>query len=616
MHFGSIYEDEIVGKAYDRRLMARFIRHVLPYRRLVGGTLLILPLLAAAKLAQPWLLKIAIDNHIVAGRMEGLPLVAIYYLALILAESLLTFIEVYYLQYLGQRVMFDLRIELFSHIQRLSTRFFDRTPVGSLVTRLTSDVEVLGEMFAAGIITVVGDVLVLAGIVGIMLWMNLRLSLVTFSVLPFLLWIAFTFRNRMRTAFRQVRARLANLNTFLAENIGGMAVVQLFNRQRAEQEEFRRLNAAYRDANLPVITWDAALYALVEALSAVAVGLIIWYGGGEIVHGSLTFGALVAFIQYIEKFFSPIRDLSAKYSIMQGAMAALERIYRLLDTESSPSPQPSPLGPLFGSTGGEGAIEAPLPLEKGGAEHRVMEPSPSFIEFKDVWFAYQGEEYVLKGFNLRLKRGEKVALVGETGGGKTTVTRLLSRLYDVNRGSITIDGVDIRDLPLDQLRRKIGIVLQDPYLFTGTIAYNIALGDARAGERMAQAARVVGADRFISRLSNGFSEEVRERGVNFSAGERQIISFARAVAFDPEILVLDEATASVDSEAERLIEKGLKGLLSGRTSLVVAHRLSTIQDADRIVVIHRGEKMEEGRHRELLAAKGLYYRLYQLQFKD
>ena len=615
MHFGGIYEDEIVGKAYDRRLMARFIRHVLPYRRLVVGTLLILPLLAAAKLAQPWLLKVAIDNHIVAGRMDGLPLVAAYYLALILAESFLTFVVVYYLQYLGQRVMFDLRMELFSHIQRLSTRFFDRTPVGSLVTRLTSDVEVLGEMFAAGIITVVGDILVLAGIVGIMLWMNLRLSLVTFSVLPFLLWIAFTFRNRMRTAFRQVRARLANLNTFLAENIGGMAVVQLFNRQRAEQEEFRRLNAAYRDANLPVITWDAALYALVEALSAVAVGLIIWYGGGEIVHGSLTFGALVAFIQYIEKFFSPIRDLSAKYSVMQGAMAALERIYRLLDTEKDHAG--APLATPAVGQGKPSPYNASPPLRKrgegGGAPERQL---ADFIEFKDVWFAYQGEEYVLKGFNLRLKRGEKVALVGETGGGKTTVTRLLSRLYDVNRGSITIDGVDIRDLPLDQLRRKIGIVLQDPYLFTGTIAYNIALGDARAGERMAQAARVVGADRFISRLANGFSEEVRERGVNFSAGERQLISFARAVAFDPEILVLDEATASVDSEAERLIEEGLKGLLSGRTSLVVAHRLSTIKDADRIVVIHRGEKMEEGSHRELLAAQGLYCRLYQLQFKD
>jgi ATP-binding cassette subfamily B multidrug efflux pump len=612
MHFGGIYEDEIVGRAYDRRLMARFIRYVLPYRRLVAGTLLILPLVTAAKLAQPWLLKVAIDDHIVAGRMEGLPLVALYYLALIFADSLLTFVEVYFLQFIGQRVMFDLRMELFSHIQRLSTRFFDRTPTGNLVTRLTSDVEVLGEMFAAGIITIVGDILLLAGIVGIMLWMNLRLSLVTFSVLPCLLWVVFTFRNRMRTAFRQVRARLGNLNAFLAENIGGMAVVQLFNRQRAEQEEFRRLNQAYRDANLPVITWDAALYALVEALSAVAVGLIIWYGGGEIVRNSLSFGALVAFIQYTEKFFGPIRDLSAKYSVMQGAMASLERIFLLLDTEKvyvgAPLAAPDLEAPLAAPAVGQGKpspYNASPPLA-----------STPFLEFRDVWFAYQNEEYVLKGFNLQLQRGEKLALVGETGGGKTTVTRLLSRLYEVDRGSITIDGVDIRNIPLFELRSRIGIVLQDPYLFSGTVAYNISLGDERAKARLAQAARTVGADRFLARLQKGFEEEVRERGVNFSAGERQLISFARAVAFDPDILVLDEATASVDSEAERLIEAGLKGLLSGRTSLVVAHRLSTIQDADRIVVIHRGEKMEEGSHQELMAAKGLYYRLYQLQFKD
>ena len=603
MHFGGIYEDEIVGKAYDRRLMGRFLRYVTPYRRLVGGTLLILPLVTATKLAQPWLLKVAIDNHIVAGRMEGLPLLALCYLALIAVESLLTFAEVYFLQFIGQRVMYDLRMELFSHIQCLSTRFFDRTPVGSLVTRLTSDVEVLGEMFAAGIITIVGDILVLAGIVAIMLWMNLHLSLVTFSVLPVLIWIAFTFRTRMRGAFRQVRARLGNLNTFLAENIGGMGVVQLFNRQQAEQEEFRRLNASYRDANLPVITWDAALYALVEALSAVAVGLIVWYGGGEIVSGSLSFGALVAFIQYIEKFFSPIRDLSAKYSVMQGAMAALERIFLLLDTEKIEQIHASPPLP-------KGEVPA-VPSPTGGGGEK-----PAFIEFRDVWFAYQGEEYVLKGFNLRLEKGEKVALVGETGGGKTTVTRLLSRLYDVNRGSITIDGADIRHIPIQELRSRIGVVLQEPYLFTGTIAYNISLGDEQAAARMEQAARVVGADHFIGKLSNGFNEVVRERGVNLSAGERQLISFARAVAYDPLVLVLDEATASVDSEAERLIEKGLKGLLTGRTSLVVAHRLSTIQDADRIVVIHRGEKMEEGSHGELMTAKGLYYRLYQLQFKE
>jgi ATP-binding cassette, subfamily B, multidrug efflux pump len=433
-----------------------------------------------------------------------------------------------------------------------------------------------------------------------MLWMNVKLSLVTFSVLPLLIWVAFTFRGWMRSAFRQVRARLGNLNAFLTESIGGMAIVQLFNRERDEAKEFTRLNASYTDANLPVITWDAALYAVVEALSSIAVALIIWYGGGEIVRGTLSFGALVAFIQYIERFFSPIRDLSAKYSVMQGSMAALERIFALLDKQEER----------------ESALLPELPADQKTVPVPVRQQALREISFKEIWFAYGGENYVLKGFSIDIRRGEKVALVGETGGGKTTVTRLLSRLYEVNKGAITINGVDIRELSLQSLRSKIGVVLQDPYLFSGTIAYNIALGDPDALQRVEQAAQVVGADRFIKNLPNGFNEEVRERGVNFSAGERQLISFARAVAFDPEILVLDEATASVDPASERLIEQGLEGLMHGRTTLVVAHRLSTIRDADRIVVIHRGEKAEEGSHAELMAAKGLYYRLYQLQFND
>lgn len=593
MHFGTIYADEIVGKAYDRLLMKRFVGYVRPYWWLAATTLLLLPLAAAARLAQPWLLKVAIDNCIVTGRLAELPTVAAGFLALIVGDSLLTFLQSWLLQYLGQKVMFDLRLELFTHLQRLPVAFFDRVPTGSLVTRVTSDVEVLGEMFAAGIITVAGDILFLAGIVGVMLWMNLKLSLVTFSVLPVLIWVAFTFRIRMRQAFREVRARLAQLNAFLAESIGGMTIVQLFGRQERERNEFSRLNAAYRDANLPVISWDASLYALVEALSSVAVGLIVWYGGGELVRGGLTFGALVAFIQYIEKFFGPIRDLSSKYSVMQGAMAALERIFNLLD---EPGGQPEPAA----AAGMEPARPAPVDT----------------IEFRDVWFAYAPGEDVLRGLNLTIRRGEKVALVGETGGGKTTVTRLLSRFYEVDRGAILFDGGDIRHLPLAQLRRRIGVVLQEPYLFTGTVGFNITLGDPAATRRLEAAARLVGADRFIAKLSRGYDEEVRERGMNFSAGERQLISFARAVAFDPEILVLDEATASIDSEAERLIQEGLRALMAGRTSLVVAHRLSTIQDADRIIVIHRGEKAEEGSHRELLAGGGLYSRLYQLQFKD
>ncbi|ANA41475.1 MULTISPECIES: ABC transporter ATP-binding protein [Geobacter] len=592
MHYGSAYEDEIVGKAYDRGLMLRFIRYVHPYRWLALAALVLLPLSAAARLAQPLVLKAAIDNHIVTGRLEGLPLVAAGFLLLIVAESLITFLEVWLLQYLGQRVMLDLRLELFAHVQRLPVSFFDRTATGGLVTRLTSDVEVLGEMFAAGIITIVGDILFLAGIVGVMLWLNPSLSLITFSVLPLLVWVAFAFRIRMRKAFREVRARLANLNSFLAETIGGMPVIQLFNRQAGEYAEFSRLNGSYRDANLPVITWDASLYALVETLSSVAVGLIIWYGGGEVLAGALTFGALVAFIQYIEKFFGPIRDLSAKYSIMQGAMAALERIFGLLDTAPDHD---------AGTTG---------PAVSAGA------PPIETIRFRNVWFAYQGNDYVLRGIDLTIRRGETLALVGETGGGKTTVTRLLSRFYDVSRGDILFNGDDVRTIPLTELRRRIGVVLQDPYLFTGTVGFNIHLGDERARARMEDAARLVGADRFIRLLPGGYDEQVRERGSNLSAGERQLISFARAVAFDPEILVLDEATASIDTESERLIQEGLAALMAGRTSIVVAHRLSTVQGADRIVVIHRGEKVEEGTHGELLAQGGIYARLYQLQFRD
>ncbi len=623
MHHGGLHEDDIAGKAYDRRLMSRFSGYLRPHFRTILCVLLLLPPIAGAKLVQPYLVKIAIDNHIVTGNLNGLPILALLFLLLIFGESLLTYAEVYLLQRIGQQVMFRIREDLFTKLQQLPLSFFDRTPAGGLVTRLTSDVEVLGEMFAAGIITIVGDILFLSGIVGVMLWMNPKLSFVTFSVLPILFFVVFRFRRLMRDAFRKVRSKLALLNSFLAESIGGMVIIQLFNRQEGEQQRFSQLNAAYRDANRPVITWDASLYALVETLSSVAVGLIIWYGGGEIVRGHLSFGALVAFIQYSEKFFGPIRDLSSKYSVMQGAMAALERIFTLLDTGSTElTNRGSTELTNRGSTEltNRGSTELtnhsstlpPLQAEGRGGEGVKRE---MVVEFRDVWFAYRDEEYVLKGISLTLQRGEKLAIVGETGGGKTTVTRLLSRLYDIQKGNITIDGKEIRDLPLQHLRSRIGVVLQEPFLFTGTIASNITLGDSMAASKMEEAARTVGADRFISRLPKRFDEEVRERGNNFSAGERQLISFARAVAFDPEILVLDEATSSVDSASERLIQEGLRGLLTGRTSIVVAHRLSTIRDADRIMVLHHGEKREEGSHEELMASQGLYYRLHQLQFK-
>ena len=600
MHHGGIYEEEIAGKAYDTRILARFARYVSPYRASIIAVLLILPLVAACRLAQPWIIKLAIDGHITTGRMEGLETIALAFSGILLIESLLSFAEVFLLQSVGQRVMADMRKELFQHVLNLPVSWFDHVPTGSAVTRLTSDVEVLGEMFASGIITIVGDILLLAGIVSVMLWMNPKLSLVTFSVLPLLGYVAYTFRRRMRQSFREVRARLARLNSFLAESIGGMSIIQVFNRQKDEQRRFNELNASYRDANMPVIFWDASLYAIVEALSSIAVALIIWYGGGEIVKGALTFGVLVAFIQYIEKFFTPIRDLSAKYSVMQGAMAALERIFALLDT-----PEDTPQTHHSDSKDHGDFIDSAA----GG-----ISPSAPLIEFRNVSFAYRDSENALDNLNLSIRRGERIALVGESGGGKTTITRLLTRLYEIDGGSILVNGSDIRSLPLSALRRRVGIVLQDPCLFAGSIEFNICLGDAEAQARVRMAAAIVGADRFIDRLPKGYDEEVRERGNNFSTGEKQLISFARAVAFDPEILVLDEATASVDSAAEQMIQQGIRALMQGRTSLVVAHRLSTIQDADRIVVIHRARMQEEGTHQELMDLQGFYYRLHQLQF--
>lgn len=608
MHHGGIYADEVTGKAYDWRILKRFGGAVLPYRGKVAAVLVILPLVAACRLGQPWLIKTAIDRHIVTGRLDGMEQIALLFMGLLLAESLFSYVEVYLLQSVGQRVMSDMRRELYRHVMRLPAAWFDRTPTGSVVTRLTSDVEVLGEMFAAGIITIVGDILLLIGIVSIMLWMNLRLSLVAFTVLPLLLYVAWAFRRNMRRSFREVRSRLGTLNAFLAESIAGMPVIQSFNRQPDEARRFGDLNAAYRNANAPVIFWDASLYAMVEALSSITVALIIWYGGGEIVSGAITFGVLVAFIQYTEKFFTPVRDLSAKYSVMQGAMAALERIYGLLDTPAETGRDNA--SPLSGvpPTGASPRDPEAARDSSGGISQVPL------IEFRDVTFAYRESENALEQFSLTLRRGERIALVGESGGGKTTITRLLTRLYEPDSGTILLDGTDIAAIPPLELRRRIGIVLQDPCLFAGSIAFNICLGDEEAGRRMREAAAMVGADRFIERLPGGYESQVRERGSNLSMGERQLISFCRAVAFDPEILVLDEATASIDPVSEQMIRQGLDGLMAGRTSLVIAHRLSTIRDADRIVVINRGRAAEEGSHRELMDARGLYYRLHQLQF--
>lgn len=590
MHHGGLHEDAIAGKAYDSRLLARFMRYVVPYRMTVAGILLLLPLVAACRLAQPLILKYAIDRVIVPGRLDLLLVPAAAFIAVLALEALLTWLELYGLQSVGQRVMHDLRSALFQHLLRLPTRWFDRTATGATVTRLTSDVEALGEMFAAGIITIVGDLLLLAGIIVAMLWMAPQLSLVTFTVLPPLMVVAWLFRRKMRQAFREVRARLGRMNGHLAEVIGGMAVVQSYGREQHEAERFTALNAAHRDANLPVISWDASLYAIVEMFSSLAIALIVWYGGGQILQGALTFGTLVAFIQYIEKFFGPIRDLSAKYGVMQGAMAALERIFAVLDEQEEHQPGMQGVSPAAGSD------------------------ASALVAFRDIGFAYRSGETVLADFNLSVQRGERVALVGESGGGKTTVIRLLERQYEIDSGCILLDGVDVRNLPLQELRRRMAVVPQEPVIFAGSVTFNISLGDPAAAERARQAATTVGADRFIERLPDGYDTELAERGGNLSAGERQLISFARAVAFDPELLILDEATASVDSASEELIQEGVHRLLVGRTALVIAHRLSTVRDADRIVVIRQGRVVEQGSHDQLLAQGGEYARLYCLQF--
>ncbi|MDD2500354.1 MAG: ABC transporter ATP-binding protein [Geobacter sp.] len=591
MHHGGLHEDAIAGKAYDARLLRRFLGYLVPYRLTVGWILCLLPLTTLCRLAQPLLLKYAIDHAITPGRLDLLAGPAALFLQLLLLEALLTWGEVYGLQMVGQRVMADLRAALFQHLLRLPVPWFDRSAAGGVVTRLTSDVEALGEMFAAGIVSVIGDFLLLAGIVAAMLWMDIKLSLVTFTVLPPLIFVAWLFRRNMRQAFREVRSRLGKMNGHLSEVLGAVSVVQAFGKEREEQARFSELNAAHRDANRPVINWDASLYAIVEMFSSLAIALIIWYGSGQVLQGMLTFGTLVAFIQYIEKFFGPIRDLSAKYGIMQGAMAALERIFVLLDEKEE----------------GDEVAKAPLPpFDNGGL--------PAFVEFRNVSFAYRADEPTLIDFNLTLQKGERLALVGESGGGKTTVIRLLSRMYELDQGQILVDAVDIRQMPRELLRRRMALVSQEPFIFAGTVGFNICLGDQQAAERIHQAAATVGADRFIEQLPQGYDTELAERGGDLSLGERQLLCFARAVAFDPELLILDEATASVDSESERLIQEGVDRLLAGRTAMVIAHRLSTVRDADRIVVINRGRVVEEGGHDQLLTLNGEYARLYCLQF--
>ena len=590
----SHHDEEILGKAYDARLMRRLLTYLQPYWRQVAVAFVAIVTNSLANLAQPYLIKIAIDRHIATGQLAGLNRLAAIYLAILVVAFAAEYLQTWVLQLTGQRIMFDMRMGIFGHLQRLDVKYYDHNPVGRLMTRVTSDVDVLNDLFTSGVVTVFGDIFTLAGIMAVMLWMDWRLALVAFSVLPLIVIVTQWFRRNVRDSYRQVRGWIARINAFLQENIVGMTTVQLFRREAVNFSRFDEIDREHRDANIRSIFYYAVFYPAIEVVSALASALIIWYGGAGVLRGALTIGALVAFLQYSVRFFRPISDMSEKFNVLQSAMASSERIFALLDE------------PV--------AIQSPArPAERPA-------PSTGHIAFENVWFTYadvdtqaDSTEWVLKDVSFDVGPGERVGIVGATGSGKTTLISLLMRFYDVQRGRITIDGTDIRSLDLDDVRGLFSLVLQDVHLFSGTVADNIRLGNAALTDaQIREAARAVHADRFIERLPNAYASPVAERGSTLSMGQKQLLSFARALAFDPKVLILDEATSSVDTETELLICDALHALMAGRTTIAIAHRLSTIQDMDKILVLHKGRLREAGTHQELLAMRGIYFRLFEL----
>jgi len=581
--------EAVLGKAYDVRLIRRLWKYIRPHLHLLFGWVVFMLITIAFELAQPYLFMYSLQHHILTGDAAALPWDALLFVGLVVAQNVSSFIEQWLLQLAGQRTMHDLRIAIFDHVLAQRAAFFDRIPVGRLMTRMTNDIESLNEMFAQGAITLIADAVKAVVIVVIMLRIDVELSLMTFATLPLLFFLVELARRAMRKSFRQIRVRLAAMNAFAQEHLFGIKVIHLLGRGKIAQDEYNTINAGHRDAYLLQIRADAAMYALVEGISYIAIGLIVWWASGHRAESIATIGVVVVFIEYINKFFVPVRDLSAKYAVMQGAMAASERIFQLLDTEEYD-------GRVNGS-----APPAERPVEAPGDAPGVV---PA-VELSGVTFSY-GAEPVLRGVDVRVPPGARVAVVGATGSGKSTIIKLLTRLYERTAGSIKIDGVDVRDIPLDQLRERITVVSQDVVLFAGNLADNIALGKPYDRSRIEDAARRVGLDRALTRRGADVTERVAERGANFSAGERQLVAFARALLRDPEILVLDEATAHVDPEAEALIERGVQELMKGRTTLVIAHRLSTIRNADLIVVVDKGQVVEQGTHDELVAKGGLY----------
>jgi ATP-binding cassette, subfamily B, multidrug efflux pump len=596
-----MHEEEVLGKAYDARLMRRLLAYLRPYR--LQATLALVAIIAASvlQLAQPYLMKLVIDRYIPASDFAGINRVALLYLAIIAAAFVLEFTQTWLLQLTGQRIMFDMRMEIYRHLQRIDLKFYDRNPVGRLMTRVTTDVDVLNDLFTSGVVSVFGDVFTLAGIMIVLLTMNWRLALVTFAVLPLIVIVTQWFRRNVRESYRTVRTWIARINAYLQEHITGMATVQLFRREAVAFGKFREINERHRTANIESIFYYACFYPAIEIVGALASALTIWYGGRWVLSGTLTLGSLVAFLLYSQRFFRPISDMSEKFNILQAAMASSERIFKLLDepvTIQNPSTD-----------------TAGLPADARSAK-------VGHVVFERVWFAYGATEsgepdFVLRDVSFEVKAGERVGVVGATGAGKSTLINLLLRFYDVSRGRILVDGVDVREMDLHELRSLFSLVLQDVHLFTGSIAENIRLGATEIGDDAVHgAAAAVHADPFIRRLPAGYASPVAERGATLSVGQKQLLSFARALAFDPRVLILDEATSSVDTETELLIRDALHVLMAGRTTIAIAHRLSTIQDMDKILVLHKGQLREAGTHQELLAHRGLYFTLYQLQYKD
>ncbi|MPZ19808.1 MAG: ATP-binding cassette domain-containing protein [Luteitalea sp.] len=602
-------EEEALGKAYDARLMKRLLRYLWPYRRSAALALVAIIASAVLQLAQPYLTKLAIDHYIATSDVSGVNRIALIFLAVLIGGFALEYLETWTLQMMGQRIMYDLRLEIYEHLQRLGLRFYDRNPVGRLMTRVTTDVDVLNDLFTAGVIAVFGDVFTLLGIMVVMVALDWRLALLAFCVLPLIAWVTEWFRRHARESYRAVRVLVARINAFLQEHLTGMTTVQLFGQEERIFNRFDDINRRHRDAHIRSVFYYAVFYPVIEIIGALAAALIVWQGGSWVMEGTVTLGTLVAFLQYTRRFFQPISDLSEKFNLLQSAMASSERIFALLDEPEEESRR-NVLRPA-----GEAAVAKPLhEPSSGGDPHHRGGPQ---IELDHVWFAYDGEEYVLRDVSFAVAAGERVGIVGATGAGKSTLINLLMRFYDVRRGRIVMDGTDIREMVREHLRSRFGLVLQDVHLFSGTIASNIRLGhDDIADDAIHRAARAVHADRFIERLPYGYDTPVAERGATLSVGQKQLLSFARALAFDPQVLLLDEATSSIDTETELLIREALAVLMKGRTTIAIAHRLSTIQDMDKILVLHKGELREAGTHQELLARRGIYYKLYQLQYKE